>query len=167
MEGKVFILNGYATCGKDTFAQLVASHTSVAHFSIVDPIRDIINQLPIGVYADLTRKDEKLRKLTSDLKLTLEEFSDYPYREVEGFLTGALKNYSCIFIDMREKQDIERLKKDYGAKLVFIENKRITPITSNIADAKIDKNSYDILIKNNGTLEELEEEAKRFIAQYV
>lgn len=167
MKGKVFILNGFATCGKDTFVKAVSKYTTVAHFSIVDPIRHIMHTLPRGVGVDLKNKDEKLRKLTSDLKLALEEFSDYPYREVKAFLEGVLNNYSCVFVDMREKQDIERLKKDYDAKVVFVENKRVTQITSNVADAKIGENPYDILIKNNGTLEELEIEAKRFVEQHI
>ena len=163
MRGKVFILNGNATCGKDTFASIVANYVPTIHFSIVDPVRNIMLNLPDEVGVDLNNKDEKLRKLTSDIKLALEGFSDYPYRKVKDFLAKAINKYSCIFIDMREKQDIKRLKQEYGAQVIFIENKRAPQITSNIADAKIHENPYDVLIENNGTLEELEEEAKRFI----
>ena len=167
MKQKIFVLNGNATCGKDTFAQMVGNYVKTSHFSIVDPIRKIMSNLPKEVEIELGKKDERLRLLTSDLKLALERFSDYPYREVKNFIAGEGKNKECIFIDMREKHNIEQLKKDYDAKVIFIENNRAPRITSNVADAHIFENPYDIKIENNGTLEDLEREAKYFVEKNV
>ena len=167
MKSKIFILNGNATCGKDTFAQIVSNYVRTSHFSIVDPIRKIMSILPKDVEIDLANKDEKLRLLTSDLKLALERFSDYPYRKVKNFIEEEGKTNECIFIDMREKHNIDRLKKEYNAKVVFIENNRAPKITSNIADAHIFENPYDIKIENNGTLEDLKKEAKSFVEKNV
>lgn len=166
MKPKIFVLNGNATCGKNTFAKMVGKYVDAIQFSIVDPIRAIMSVLPEEVMVDMNNKDEKLRKLTSDFKLALEGYSDYPYRTVKNFLDKT-ESKKCIFIDMREKHDIERLKKEYEAKVVLITNNRAPEITSNVADAHIFENPYDIKIENNGTLEDLEKEAKKFVEENV
>lgn len=165
MNSKIFILNGTATCGKDTFADMVKENTSAVHYSIIKPITDILSGLPKEVQVDMSNKDERLRKLISDIKLALEEYSDYPYRKVKNFIEYANGKWEFIFIDMREAHNIERLKKEYGAKSVLITNKRAPKITSNIADAQVDEIDYDIKIDNNGTLEDLRKEVVEFIKQ--
>lgn len=72
-----------------------------------------------------------------------------------------------FLIDMRESQDIERARKELNAKVVFVKNDNVSMITSNYADAGVFDISYDILIDNSNSLEELKIKAQDFINAYV
>ena len=65
-----------------------------------------------------------------------------------------------VFI--REPEDIERIRLACDAITVLVINDRVPIITSNYGDAHVFEYGYDYSIKNNGTLEELEETARKF-----
>lgn len=162
-KAKIFILNGNATCGKDTFADIVGKYTKTFHYSIVSPIKNLIQDSSDVTGVNFQNKNEKLRKLISDIKLAYEEYNDLPYRKTVETIESIKDKYDCIFVDMREKSDIERLRANYEVKILLIENTRAPRITTNVADANIYKCPYDLIIENNGTLEDLERTAKEFV----
>ncbi len=72
-------------------------------------------------------------------------------------------SFDLLCIDMREKEQIERAQKEYGAKSVLVRRDSIPHITSNMADAGVFDITYDYYIDNNGSPEDLKERARELI----
>lgn len=157
----IIILNGKPRAGKDTFAYLLNKYIPVYKYSSVEMVKTIA--LDCGWKGGKTEKD---RKFLSDLKQLTSAYSDLSYKDVlkriELFEKGEIKEHILI-VDVREPEDIERLKQATGAITVFIQNDNVPEITSNMADANVDKYEYDIVVENNGTLEEFEETVGSFL----
>ena len=69
----------------------------------------------------------------------------------------------AIFIDCREPKEIQKFVDRLGAKTIFIDRKIEDYNASNHADANVENFEYDIVINNNGTLEDLAAAAMNFI----
>lgn len=156
----IFITNGTGGCGKDTFASLVGELIPTFKFSSIDAVKQIAKQC--GWHGGKTEKD---RKFLSDLKLLTTAYSDMPFRSIKFAVEGFMEfdPYQVMFIDIREPNEIERAKIAFGARTILIKNDRIAPITSNMADANVNNYEYDIVIENNGTLQDLRETAQKFV----
>lgn len=172
MQKRIFIVNGMARAGKDTFAEFLKKMVpGVVKISSVDHVKEIASYL--GWTGGKTEKD---RKFLSDLKCLLSGYSDSPFRYIMTTVVafyrddpihnlhgrGRIPN-NILLIDIREPAEIERAKIAFNAKTIFIENNRVEQVTSNMADAGVYDYEYDITIRNNGTLEEFEEHIKEFV----
>lgn len=161
MKSRVYIINGMGGCGKDTFADFLKQMVPyVLKISSIDRIKSIAKQC--GWDGGKTEKD---RKFLSDLKMLLSEYNDHPYQYLKSWVNMTQKDeyqFRVLLIDIREPEEIERAKKEFGAKTILIRNNRIPPILSNPADARVFEYDYDITIENNGTLEEFEAATRRF-----
>lgn len=160
MNRQIFIINGNACSGKDTFVSLVSKYEPTINFSSVDKVKEIARI--IGWDGKKTEKD---RKFLSDLKILCTEYNDMPFNsmknKVEEFLNS--NYYKFLFLHIREPLDIERAKKEFNARTILIKRDSIKHITSNMADANVFNYDYDIVIENNGTIEELDEKALRLV----
>ena len=161
----IFILNGNPGSGKDEFSKILNEFVSTKHISIIDPIKIIESNVRISIGKEkYFKKDEKYRKFLSDLKDICEEYNDYPFQwvtnEVINFLSKS--DNDILLIDMRSEKDIVRAEYMFNAESIFIENNRAKRITSNHADANVEKINYNHIIKNNGTLEEFKKEIENF-----
>lgn len=164
MNKKIFITNGMARCGKDTFAKLLNEIIPTMKYSSIDKVKDIARLC--GWNGGKTERD---RKFLSDLKLLTTDYSDMPFSEikknVEKFMSD--KTYEVMLIDIREPEEIERAKVVFGAKTILIENNRVKHIDSNMADANVYNYKYDYKIQNNGTLEEFKNNIQDFFANCI
>lgn len=161
---KIYIVNGLARAGKDTFASLLGKFLIVKKISSVDDVKKIAKSC--GWDGGKTEKD---RKFLSDLKLLLTNYNDFPFKSIEGQV-HVFNNFLCsdvLLIDIREPREIERAKQEFGAETIFIVNDRVPQITSNMADANVKNYKYDYYIFNNGTLEEFEQHVKEFAEEVV
>ena len=69
-----------------------------------------------------------------------------------------------MFIHIRDIPEIEKVVSEYPfIKTLLILNHRIMPITTNIADANVEKYNYDYVIHNDHDLVDLDEKAKMFL----
>lgn len=156
---KIFITNGMARSGKDTFAQFLGELVPVMKYSSIDVIKDVATKC--GWDGGKTEKD---RKFLSDLKDLTTQYSDLAFRSIEGAVKVFYK-YSqaqVMLIDIREPEEIERAKEAFGAETILIYNANIPIIESNHADANVFKYPYDHVVYNNGTLDEFKEEVRKF-----
>ena len=80
---------------------------------------------------------------------------------IEGFLEDP-KN-EVLYIHSREIPELKRIVEYCNAKTLLIKSNRVLPITSNWADANVNKYEYDYTVYNNGSLEDLEKQAIEFI----
>ena len=157
---QIVIINGSGGVGKDTFVEFCSQYTKVMNISSVDKVKEAANILT-GWSGE---KDEKSRKLLSDLKQLGIEYNDAPFRylssKVQEFKNSDAK---IMFIHIREHTEIEKCKQAFDAKTLLITNKNVAAILTNYSDSDINNYQYDYTIHNDGTLEELEQKAKEFV----
>lgn len=159
MEKRVVIINGVGGSGKDTFAELCAKHTKIINISSVDKVKEAAKLL-VGWNG---QKDEKSRKLLVDLKKLSIDYNDYPTTYIlEKYEEFKKSDATILFIHIREISEIIKIKKLLSSETLLIVNPRVPAITSNTSDANVNDYTYDYVIENLGTLEELEEKAREF-----
>lgn len=162
MEKKVIIINGTGGSGKDTFVNFCSEFSNIINISSVDKVKEAAKVL-VGWNGE---KDEKSRKLLVDLKQLSIEYNDYPTQYIkEQYKLFKDSNAEYLFIHIREKEEIEKIKNILDAKTLLITNSRVKLIKSNKADGNVLDCSYDFIIENNGTLDELKQKAREFICQ--
>lgn len=168
---KIVIINGTGGSGKDTFVSLCQKiynrpigNYVIGNCSTIDIVKSIAESC--GWEGTKTEKD---RKFLSDLKDLLEEYNQLPTKSVERVIdiTSQVKNNEdfILFIHCREPKNIDYFVKKYGAITLLVHNPRVKNITSNHADRDVYDYDYDFTIENNGTLEDLEVQAKNFIEE--
>lgn len=165
---KLFVINGHNQVGKDTFVNMIsdiaAQHQkTIVNYSTVDYVKYIA-----GLFGWEGEKDNKSRKMLSQLKDMLTEWRDIPYtkccQEISYWTYG---NAAAMFIHCREPEEIKRFVKDYNATTILVERNNIEQCLSNHADKNVLNYNYDIIINNSRGLAELEEEAKIFYDTFI
>lgn len=161
---KIFIVNGQGGCGKDTFEQFVSEccpHGG-AKVSMVSYVKQIAEKF--GWQGTKTNKD---RLMLNRLKILLSEWDDSPFKTTCIAVKQMEKdNLDVCFIDARESEDIDRLKKFFNCKIVLITRGKRKHI-GNSADDNVFSINYDIIIDNNSSLKELQSKATEFYNQYI
>lgn len=163
MVKKIIIINGSGGVGKDTFIELCSKYTEIKNISSVDKVKEAAKIL-VGWNGE---KSDKSRKLLSDLKQLSIDYNNYPLVYIQNQVKEFNENQNQVimFVHIREINEIDKLKKQLDAKTLLITNNRIEKIQTNKSDANVEKYNYDYYIKNDGTLEELEEKAKKFVME--
>lgn len=168
---KIFIINGAAGSGKDTFVELCRKFTGDAFLLNISTV-DKVKEIATACGWDGTKTPEN-RKFLSDLKALLTDWADVPLNDmiqkIEKFKRGfeiydTSDDRAIIFIHCREPEEIRKLVKALDARTLLIRRSAAENITaSNQSDAGVFDYEYDIHINNNGSLAELERTAEVFI----
>lgn len=165
----VVVVNGFPRSGKDTFVNLCKN--KLGAFGVSVSTVDFVKYLAEQSGWDGTKTPEN-RKFLSDLKDLLTEWNDVPWKKVEEvyddiktecFQYGLRDSDFFLFIHSREPEEIERFKEEYGAVTVLVDRREVEGEQSNHSDADVMNYTYDYIINNNGTLDELEMRALTFI----
>lgn len=159
MDKYIYITNGVARCGKDTFAKLLNEFVPTIKYSSIDKVKSIAKEC--GWNGGKTEKD---RKFLSDLKCLTSEYSDLPFKDISRFINAflAVGDSKVLLIDIREPDEIARAKQEFGAETILIVNQNIPHITSNMADRNVYNYKYDWVVRNNGTINDFRETVKKF-----
>ena len=122
-------------------------------------------------------KTPRNRKFLSDLKDLLTEWDDIPFKKIKRKIDEIKAEYSyydipptsyCIFVDVREPIEIQKCCEQLGAKSLLIRSASRTETTiSNHADQNVEEYNYDIIIENQGTLEDLLQISTTFIQEEI
>ena len=165
LSKQIFIINGSGGVGKDTFCEKCGHYTKVKVISSIDLVKEYASKM--GWTGSKTPRD---RKFLSDLKDLLTEYNDYPFKDIYQkvllFKDSDVDDNEILFIHIREPEEIERAKNEFGAHTVLVVNDNVLGIYSNHADGRVLEYDYDDVIDNSGTLEELEREAERFVERW-
>jgi CO dehydrogenase nickel-insertion accessory protein CooC1 len=154
----VIIINGKGGSGKDTLCELAAKHYKVKKISAITPIKDIAK-----VNGWNGEKDEKSRKLLSDLKRVFIEYNDLPTK----YLLSQYQEFSkdketeILFVDIREPDEINKLKQQIEGACVTLLIKRPSVdsiIIGNDSDDQVDTMDYDYYFVNNKSISYIENE---------
>lgn len=163
---KVYVTNGSAENGKDTFAEFLGKYISVYKYSSIDLVKEMFEV--VGVSKD--NKTEKKRKLWSDGKDLLTKYDDIPFKDITSIVADFKNNKietEVLLIDIREPEEIARAVEAFGAETILVRNPNATKIESNHADRDVENYEYDYIIENNGTLEQLESVTRRFVDEVI
>lgn len=163
MIKRIFVINGMAQSGKDTFISMVARKIAVKNYSSVMCIKEVA--LSLGWNGN---KDERSRKFLSDMKRLSSEYNDFPYHKIceaiEEFYGDEINE--VLFIHIREPEEITRIKIDYPEiQTILIVNRNVGHITSNESDSNVYNYEYDIVYHNEGTLRDLQQVADKFVEE--
>ena len=162
---KVFITSGVGRSGKDTFCEFVGKYIPTHKYSIIDLPKEAAKILGWD-----GGKAEKDRRFLSDIMDLSTEYNDSPFKDVSSVVSDFKNNLiedDVLFIDMRDPKDISRAVETFGAETILIRNPNIEKIESNHADANVEDYSYDYIIENDGTLEQLDAMAKFFVREII
>ena len=160
---EILIINGSGGVGKDAFVNALSRYANVIHTSIINPTKELARQ--IGWNGSKTERD---RKFLFDMKSLIDNYNDANYSQMcnlmRDFKDGKI-DAEIICIDMREKDQIERAKKEFGAKTLLVTRSSVPHITSNKADNGVFDIEYDYHIKNDGSLLDLDNAAKQLVKE--
>lgn len=162
---QIIIINGNGGVGKDTFIKVLSSvfrDVDIWSYSTIDKVKEIATMIGWdGV------KDEKSRKLLADLKSLCDSYNDMTFKDMKQSVADFKNSYgTLLFIHIREPHNIERAKKEFDAITMLVTRDSVENITSNEADKHVAEYDYDYVVKNDGDLEQLKSEAKKFL-QYI
>lgn len=168
---KIYVINGAPCSGKTTFEKMVTQilGTSFCYtYSTIDFVKGLAKQCGWD-----GTKDLKNRKFLSDLKDLLTEWDDVPFKRVKDFVSMVEDDFdrydvdssrAAIFIDCREPAEIKKLCDRLGAQSLLIRRASVeSNETSNHADAEVMNYDYDIVIPNQGSLQDLAAAAIEFV----
>lgn len=164
MKNTIVLVNGVATSGKDTFVNMLSKHIDQDTIN-VSSVGDIKSFLTDIVDYDENLKFDKDREVLSEIKLLLDKHYNYSENKVKSLQESLVD--TTIFYHIREKRNIENLKRyflDNNIKCVSLYmNREGVKVKNNAGDidaSKITLGLYDIIVDNNGTLEDLENKAE-------
>ena len=185
IDNFIFVINGSGGVGKDTFVNLVEEilkKYKIKIFTCEDNENDFLERTyvvescdsvsNIKVAAtflgwDNSQKTEKDRKFLSDLKALATKYYDSPFKLMENSINHLYEKHASfpqiLFLHIREPEEIQRVVNGFGAKTILVKRDSVEHITSNAADANVFNYTYDYVIENNGTIEDLKDTAERFL----
>lgn len=167
---KIILINGFPQSGKDAFCNLLFLsdlekdyNIKFTSISTVDFVKEIAEKCGWD-----GEKNLKNRKFLSDLKDLLTEWNDIPIKSIKKKIEVAKclhkHKINIFFVHTREPEEIERLRNEWDAKSLLIRRASVeNNEQSNHADSNVLDCTYDYIIDNNGTLEDLEKSAETFI----
>ena len=135
MNKKIFIINGLATSGKDTFIGLVSEFVPVVNFSSVDKVK----RIAIQIGWDGKSKTEKDRKFLSYLKRLTSKYCDMSFQDMKELVEKFNKDErnNILFLHIREPEEIKRAVKEFNAKTILVIRDSVKQITSNTSHAPL------------------------------
>ena len=161
---RVIIINGSAESGKDTFVEIFTklSNNKVRNLSTIDKVKEFMTELGWD-----GSKDEKSRQAMSDLKRIITDFNDGIFNDMIYRIKTLSKwhGYDTIFVHCREPEEIQKFVDHYGSDIckILLVTGRKSKKYNNDADKNVDNYNYDYIIKNDGSLDELNNKVKFFI----
>ena len=167
----IYIVNGAPGCGKTTFEDLCYEHVrnhAVDIYSTVSFVKEVAKFCGWD-----GEKTPESRKFLSDLKHILTEWGNVPYKDTVRFVESAIELFHShdyrdheyiIFIDCREPEEITKLKIALGAKTLLIRRESSEHAsTSNESDRNVLDYEYDVVIDNNGAIDDLKTKVLNFL----
>jgi dephospho-CoA kinase len=167
-------LSGYARSGKDTVANLLVNEYGFERVAFADPIRDILYAMNPQVRGDrlVPLVDEygwDVAKANPEVRLLLQGLGYAARRRLDEEIwivtalkkmTDSTKNY--VVTDVRFMNEANILRNELDAELWRVERPDVVAVNDHISEWELNAYSFDRVLNNDGTLEELEFMIKTF-----
>lgn len=162
IEKTKIIINGCGGVGKDTFIDYCRIFANVTNISSVDKVKEAAK-----ILGWTGGKSEDDRKFLSDMKLLSTGYNNFPYEYLKENIAKFMedKSSNVLFMHIREPEEIEKIKKEFGCITVLVQNINKRRIDSNMADANVCNYEYDFVINNDYDLDRLKQKAISFICE--
>ena len=165
MKKLVVVINGAGGVGKDTLCGFAAEEYCVRNVSSVDPIKNLARMA--GWEGE---KNDRARKMLSDLKRLFTEYNDLPLRYIrEQYAQFLNSEEQVMFVHIREPEEIARFVEtapNHIKTLLITNSNRELAIYGNASDDNVALYSYDGIYDNRHSLEETKEIFLSFFHQY-
>jgi len=153
MEKLVIIINGKGEVGKDTLCNIASKNYKALTISSITPIKKIAIENGWN-----EKKDEKARKLLSELKRIFEEYNNLPNKYLIEEYNKFLKDgNNILFVHIREKEQIEIFKNAVSKKCITLLIRRESRVFGNNSDDEVENYNYDYYYDNVYSLIKTEE----------
>jgi len=154
---KIFIINGSARSGKDTFVDVVRMWKMTNNSNYYEyPVYNISSVDKVKESAKLlgwdSNKDEKGRKFLSDLKYLSSETYDGPFNYIKIFIED--RNNGIFFLHVREPGELLKITREYPDSITIFIKRSAIEVPNNRADQEVELYNYDLYFENDGTLED-------------
>lgn len=158
----IIMTNGYSGCGKDTFCRMVHDavcdedfvaefgETFFRRYSYVECTRQMLR----GAGIDITHKSDELRELMVKVNAALEEYYDFPFRDVCRVIDEQIPvGYSnhIVMVDARDPDVIDRIVRTYNNVLTLLV--RRSEVSAGVGDEYVDNYTYDVVVDNRSPAE--------------
>lgn len=168
---KVIVINGSCQVGKDKFVNIFKDKYKklrVKNISSIDKVKSVA-EIAFGWNG---KKDEKSRKMLSDIKRSWAEFNDGPTKYI--FEKINIDTEYCIeqnkklenniyFLHIREPEEIDKIKNKYEKNCTTILIRKNTEfIPNNDSDKNVENYKYDFIVENNEDIKQLEKSVGNF-----
>lgn len=150
MNKLIVVINGRGGVGKDTLCSFVSDNYNVMNISSIDPIKEIAKTIGWD-----GKKDNKSRKLLSDLKKIVTEYNDFPNQYLlQKNIIFLNSNFDILFVHIREKEQIQHFMKTVKGKAVtlLIRRKDESTFYGNYSDDNVEDYDYDYVYNNDKPL---------------
>lgn len=172
----VFIINGYPGSGKDTFVEMVRKN-----YKELNPTSQIVNISTIDYLKDLFKekfewngqKTPEVRMALAVIHGALTHWNDIPFVLTSKKIKEENDKGNIVFVHCREPENIFKYSCSFQAPAIFINNLEVEYIVKHCpdqyseADKDVKNYDYNVIIDNNGTFDDLENNAKQFIYDYI
>lgn len=150
MNKVVIVINGKGGVGKDTLCSFVSKHYKIMNISSVDPIKEIAKTIGWD-----GKKDNKSRKLLSDLKRISTEYNNFPNKYLlEKYSQFMRSDFEILFVHIRESEQIQNFIQELDIKTItlLIRRTTINSIYGNNSDDNVEKYDYDYIYNNDKSI---------------
>lgn len=160
-EKLVIVINGSAESGKDTLCTLAAKHYRCQNHSSIDPIKEMAR---LGGWIGL--KDEKSRKMLSDLKRLFIEYNDWPTKYlIKKYYEFERSDDDILFLHIREPSEIWKFWKaitpsedvELRDLEILVRRTNAPSMVGNDSDDGVTGFPYDAVFVNDDDLDVAEE----------
>ncbi len=160
----VVIINGGPRSGKDTVTDIANEILNEGYCESISSVRDVKKAGRLLGWDGV--KNDQGRKFLSDLKDLSTEVCDGPLKMMTNEIENNFEHFeNCLlFFMVREPEEIEKLEQLFPYNTVTLLVRRETDETLSChADENVEEYDYDVVIDNNGTLEDLKNVVNKFI----
>ena len=146
----IIIINGKGGSGKDAVCNIMSQQYKTAVISEITPIKQLA-----AAAGWKGEKDDKSRKMLSDLKMLFVAYNDLPFNyamgEIDKFL---LSDNELLFIHIREKEEIDKIVNNCKHKVYTLLVKRTDEFFvqreyGNASDDLVEQYDYDFRYVGN------------------
>lgn len=178
-------LSGYARSGKDTVGKLLVERHGYTRVAFADPMRKMAlaidpiidhygsygsNVRPVRLSEAVDSVGWDRAKSVPEVRRFLQRLGTEAGREIFGsdfWIDIALKGYTqadnLVLTDVRFRNEADAIKKNDGV-VVRILRPGIEPPNSHASERDLDGWAFDYLLKNEGSLEDLERWADHLVS---
>jgi hypothetical protein len=171
IPGGIIGLIGYAQSGKDTTANILIKEYGYSRLAFADKVKDLLYAVnpmvacsPSGYLKDLVdlvgwdeaKQEPQVRRLLQDLGLGGRDVfgKNVWVNELERSIIQT-NNHNLVITDVRFKNEADKIKQ-LGGRLWRIKRVDTSAANSHVSEVELDGYPVDQIIKNDGSLEDLE-----------